>query len=71
MNDITLTHTQRRILIALIAGQSISQHAEDIGKRDKAVQKDLQRARDANGLTSYQLVAKVAADMVRAGMGLG
>lgn len=63
---VQMSLSQRKIIVALIAGVSIREQAEVLGKQEKAVAQDLQRARDATGLTTYQLVAHVAADMVRA-----
>jgi hypothetical protein len=65
MKDLTLTPSQHRIILALIAGQSMSDYADENGREPKAVQQEIHTARKTTGLTTYQLVARVAADLVR------
>lgn len=60
-----ISTSQQAALRALIAGASLKSHAFSIGKNEKAVAQDLHRCRELTGLTTYQLVAHIAADLAR------
>ena len=61
-----LTPTQRRIAMGLIAGNPMAEICEDLAMSQKQVNVELGWAqRKTNAATVYQLVAMVAADLVR------